>query len=93
MDRTTTLRKYSQLFVSWATAQKGKPVSCPRLAHRIVETIGLCYRWKDTKFPIVKMVFKEHDHVMGPVSRSICLGYMCCASGLMQYGSGTNDPK
>nr|XP_054591823.1 uncharacterized protein LOC129156244 [Nothobranchius furzeri] len=52
MDRTPGLRKSDQLFVSWATAHKGKPVSRQRLAHWIVEAISLSYKCKGAEPPL-----------------------------------------
>lgn len=43
VNRTRSFRKNDQLFVSWATQCKGKPISSQRLSHWMVEAIELAY--------------------------------------------------
>ena len=43
LDRTLSVRKGDQLFVSWANPHTGKPVSKQRLSHWIVGAIALAY--------------------------------------------------
>ena len=51
VDRTAGFRRSDQLFVSWATAHKGKPLSRQRLSHWIVEAIELAYRCRGLQPP------------------------------------------
>ena len=51
MSRTAEFRRDDQLFVSWATPHKGKPLSRQRLSHWIVEAISLAYRGKGLQPP------------------------------------------
>ncbi|KAL3979316.1 patched 2 [Sarotherodon galilaeus] len=51
VDRTAGFRKSEQLFVSWASSHKGRPVSRQRLAHWIVEAIALAYSCKGSQAP------------------------------------------
>ena len=44
VDRTANFRRKDQLFVSWATSDKGKPLSSQRLSLWVVEAGGLIYR-------------------------------------------------
>ncbi|XP_032363038.1 LOW QUALITY PROTEIN: uncharacterized protein LOC116675032 [Etheostoma spectabile] len=41
MDRTAGFRRSDQLFVSWASPHRGKPVTKQRLSHWVVESIAL----------------------------------------------------
>lgn len=41
--RTAGFRTHDQLFVSWATPHKGKPLSCQRLSHWTIYAIFLAY--------------------------------------------------
>lgn len=43
VQRTHTIRKSNQLFVSWADSYRGRPISHQRLSHWVVEAIVLCY--------------------------------------------------
>lgn len=43
MDRTAGFRRSDQLFVSWASPHRGKPVTKQRLSHWVVESIALAY--------------------------------------------------
>ncbi|XP_056112700.1 uncharacterized protein LOC130089419 [Rhinichthys klamathensis goyatoka] len=52
VQRTHSLRKSNQLFVSWADSYKGKPISRQRLSHWVVEAIGLCYRSMNIEPPV-----------------------------------------
>lgn len=49
--RTADFRKVDQLFVSWASPHKGKPVSSQRLSHWIVEAISLAYTCRGLQPP------------------------------------------
>ena len=49
LDRTAGFRKSDQLFVSWASPHKGRPLSRQRLAHWIVEAIALAYSCKGSQ--------------------------------------------
>ncbi|XP_034530069.1 uncharacterized protein LOC117805448 [Notolabrus celidotus] len=51
MCRTAEFRKEDQLFVSWATPHRGKPLSRQRLSHWIVEAISLAYSSKGLQPP------------------------------------------
>ncbi|XP_032363907.1 uncharacterized protein LOC116677742 [Etheostoma spectabile] len=51
VSRTAVFRKADQLFVSWATPHKGKPLSRQRLSHWIVEAISLAYECKGLQAP------------------------------------------
>ncbi|XP_049927771.1 uncharacterized protein LOC126407128 [Epinephelus moara] len=51
VDRTAGFRRSDQLFVSWATPHKGKPLSCQRLSHWIVDAIELAYRCRGLQPP------------------------------------------
>ncbi|XP_066524949.1 uncharacterized protein [Hoplias malabaricus] len=51
IDRTAGFRRHDQLFVSWATPHKGKPLSRQRLSHWIVEAIAVVYRCKGSQPP------------------------------------------
>ncbi|KAK0146328.1 hypothetical protein N1851_014351 [Merluccius polli] len=51
VERTAGFRRGDQLFVSWATPHKGKPLSRQRLSHWIVEAIGLSYRCRGLQPP------------------------------------------
>lgn len=51
LDRTAGFRKSDQLFVSWASPHKGRPLSRQRLAHWIVEAIALAYSCKGSQAP------------------------------------------
>ncbi len=46
VQRTRTLCKSNQLFVSLADSYKGKPISRQRLSHWVVEAMVLCYNNK-----------------------------------------------
>ncbi len=52
VQRTHTLRKSNQLFVSWADLYKGKPISRHRLSHWVVKAIVLCYNNVNMEPPI-----------------------------------------
>ncbi|XP_030000932.1 uncharacterized protein LOC115426842 [Sphaeramia orbicularis] len=52
VDRTAGFRRTNQLFVSWATPHKGRPLSCQRLSHWIVEAISIAYRCKGSQPPL-----------------------------------------
>ncbi|XP_052006407.1 uncharacterized protein LOC127660311 [Xyrauchen texanus] len=52
VQRTRTLRKSNQLFVSWADSFKGKPISRQRLSHWMVEAIVLCYNSMNMEPPV-----------------------------------------
>ncbi|XP_052430666.1 uncharacterized protein LOC127971591 [Carassius gibelio] len=51
VERTAGFRKNDQLFVSWATPHKGKPLSRQRLSHWIVEAISLAYACRGSQPP------------------------------------------
>ncbi|XP_072235172.1 uncharacterized protein [Leuresthes tenuis] len=51
VDRTASFRGTDQLFVSWATPHKGKPLSRQRLSRWIVEAIVLAYRCRGLQPP------------------------------------------
>ncbi|XP_067290316.1 uncharacterized protein [Pseudorasbora parva] len=51
MERTAGFRKNDQLFVSWATPHKGKPLSRQRLSHWIVEAISIAYECRGSLPP------------------------------------------
>ncbi|XP_073683991.1 uncharacterized protein [Garra rufa] len=51
VNRTKTLRKSSQLFVSWANSHKGKPISRQRLSHWVVEAIIVGYNSRGLEAP------------------------------------------
>ena len=51
VSQTAGFRKADQLFVSWATPHKGKPLSRQRLSHWIVEAISLAYECKGLQAP------------------------------------------
>ena len=51
MDRSRTLRKSDQLFVSWAARMIGAPITKQRLSHWIVEAIQLAYSSKGMQPP------------------------------------------
>ncbi|XP_056436383.1 uncharacterized protein LOC130373776 [Gadus chalcogrammus] len=46
VSRSAAFRKGDQLFVSWATPHRGKPLSRQRLSHWIVEAISIAYECK-----------------------------------------------
>nr|XP_043888269.1 uncharacterized protein LOC122773567 [Solea senegalensis] len=46
VSRTADFRRTDQLFVSWSTTHKGKPLSRQRLSHWIVEAISVAYSCK-----------------------------------------------
>ncbi len=46
VNRSAGFRKADQLFVSWATPRKGKPLSHQRLSHWVVEAVSLAHRSK-----------------------------------------------
>ena len=52
VQRTRTLRKSNQLFVSCADSYKGKPISRQRLSHWVVEAIVLCYNSMNLEPPV-----------------------------------------
>ena len=52
VNRTASFRGTDQLFVSWATPHKGKPLSRQRLSHWIVEAIVLAYRCRGMQPPV-----------------------------------------
>ncbi|XP_030199953.1 uncharacterized protein LOC115533546 [Gadus morhua] len=49
--RSAAFRKGDQLFVSWATPHRGKPLSRQRLSHWIVEAISLAYESRGLQPP------------------------------------------
>ncbi|XP_050925700.1 LOW QUALITY PROTEIN: uncharacterized protein LOC127142337 [Lates calcarifer] len=51
VSRTVGFRKAHQLFVSWATPYKCKPLSRQRLSHWIVEAISLAYKCRGLQPP------------------------------------------
>lgn len=51
LNRTAGFRKVDQLFVSWATPHRGKPLSRQRLSHWIVEAISLAYTCRGLQPP------------------------------------------
>ena len=51
VSQSAAFRKGDQLFVSWATPHRGKPLSHQRLSHWIVEAISLAYGCKGLKPP------------------------------------------
>ena len=51
VNRTASFRGTDQLFLSWATPHKGKPLSRQRLSHWIVEAIVLAYRCRGMQPP------------------------------------------
>ncbi|KAK0154188.1 Potassium voltage-gated channel subfamily H member 4 [Merluccius polli] len=51
LRRTAGFRKDDQLFVSWSTPHKGKPLSHQRLSHWIMEAISLAYGCKGLQPP------------------------------------------
>ncbi|KAJ8333524.1 hypothetical protein SKAU_G00415320 [Synaphobranchus kaupii] len=51
VDRTKGFRKSNQLFVSWASTHRGKPVSRQRLSHWLVEAISRAYEYRGLQVP------------------------------------------
>ncbi|KAJ8380689.1 hypothetical protein SKAU_G00014670 [Synaphobranchus kaupii] len=51
VDRTKGFRKSNQLFVSWASTHRGKPVSRQRLSHWLVEAISRAYEYSGLQVP------------------------------------------
>ena len=51
VSRSAAFRKGDQLFVSWATPHRGKPLSRQRLSHWIVEAISLAYESRGLQPP------------------------------------------
>ena len=51
VSRSAAFRKGDQLFVSWATPHRGKPLSRQRLSHWIVEAISLAYECRGLQPP------------------------------------------
>ncbi|XP_075948857.1 uncharacterized protein LOC142951249 [Anarhichas minor] len=51
VSRSAGFRKGDQLFVSWASPHKGKPLSRQRLSHWIVEAISLAYSCRGLQPP------------------------------------------
>ncbi|KAK0133511.1 hypothetical protein N1851_030971 [Merluccius polli] len=52
VSRSAAFRKGDQLFVSWATPHRGKPLSRQRLSHWIVEAISLAYGCRGLQPPL-----------------------------------------
>ena len=52
MGRTEGFRRSDQLFVSWATPHKGKPITKQRLSHWVVEAIALAYTSQGLQPPV-----------------------------------------
>ena len=52
VSRSAAFRKGDQLFVSWATPHRGKPLSHQRLSHWIVEAISLAYGCRGLQPPM-----------------------------------------
>lgn len=52
VQRTAGFRRTDQLFISWSTPHKGKPLSRQRLSHWIVEAISLAYSCKGAQSPV-----------------------------------------
>ncbi|KAJ8347059.1 hypothetical protein SKAU_G00284600 [Synaphobranchus kaupii] len=51
VDRMKGFRKSNQLFVSWASTHRGKPVSRQRLSHWLVEAICRAYEYSGLQMP------------------------------------------
>ncbi|XP_059182347.1 uncharacterized protein LOC131961092 [Centropristis striata] len=52
VDRTGGFRRSDQLFVSWASPHRGKPITKQRLSHWVVEAIALAYAGQGLQPPV-----------------------------------------